>query len=432
MARIKTAALLYFHDIDLTGDALTNAARYDRFFLKIDNTSLTVPLSLAPPVDWSGKVKTKYVDPIKALNPAIKMGLYVNAGQVCARPWDPAYVFATDAQCLHQPDGDVLDFILGGVHYRWPNYVRDGVRADHVAQYLAFCETYDIDMLFFDSWYPSFARTFLTANDAESVAGSQEGATHTDAYWISAMPTWATDLRDGLDATGRELYVNQITPGVYGVSAAEDALLGQDSQNILDYVHGALFETFYYYAYSTDPATNFPLTLRTITAAQSHGGAVFVLAIPWLFTIAFPAAPPTTYGTTFALPDATTLARYYLATYLLIQDERSSFGFQPFLNIAYFGFDSGVTRVYWSDDFNIDFGDAAGSYYVDGTLYVRVYSRGVAVVNPALTGATFTRAGTWRVWGEGPRIEIGPGDSDDTVVSGINLPPRTGCWMEAA
>lgn len=419
MAGIKTAAMLGFFGVSLTGTALTNAAKYDHFWFKTSNEDLVTPgvgATGEAPVDWAA-VTAGYVDPIKALNPDCVLGLYVGAGAEFHRQLDPAYEFTSDAQALHQPDGDPLEFDVGAgnVHYRWTDYADAAVRSDHITKYLAFCATYGFDQIFFDSWLPSFYSAFIL-NDPESATGSLEGATHTTAYWITTLPLFTAALAEALEATDRALYANGIAPLVYDPLDPEDLFMGQDNSNIVDYATGTLDETFYL-AYGD--ADVFAGHLEAIARTQAKGGAVFVNAMPWLYSIAPPA---------FAIPAEDTLRRYYLTAYMLAADARSSFGFQPYDQVAYFGLDVTFTasRVYWHADYDIDYGTPVSPYVENDGVYSRDYSNGVVAVNPGTDALVFTRPGAYRVWGAGATITVGSGGAP-----GITLPARSGIWLES-
>lgn len=416
MSRIRTCWIYYFAHVALDATAIANLAKYTLGFLKMDGSWIS-----GPAMDWAA-MQAAYVTPVKAANPDTEIGLYVGAGGSVARGGggigiDPAFAFASDAQCLHQPDGGVVQFTFGGVDWRWPNYLRDGVRSDHIAQYLAFLETYRLDAVFFDSWLPSFNADFLTAHDAESAAGSQEGPTHTLGWWLAALPTWTAELSAALEAEGYRVWANGVGTVPYDPNDAEDAFMGRYQENIVDYATGALMEhghrTYVSAALLAD-------AIAAASAVEAKGGELHFLCLSHLLATTDPAV---------AVADETTMARYYLAVYLLIQSERTFFGHQPYSKTEYLGFVGGTPAVYWSDDWEIDFGEPAGPATLEDGLWMRTYSKGVAVVNGTTSGATFTRAGSYRLWGAGPRVEIGPGDADDVTVTGVALPAFTGHWL---
>lgn len=422
MSAIKTAWMLDYFGVALDEAATANAAKYDRGWFKPNQANLVTPASVAPPVDWDG-VKADYLDPIHAENPDQLIGLYISGATAFNRPWDPGWAFTDSDQRLHKSNGDPLVYNDGTFDvYTWVDYGRDGVRSDHLAQYRAFCETYGFHSLFLDSWLPSFYASCITSLLFTETGGLLEGPYHTVAPWIDWLGTWTPELRAGLNADGRELWVNGVAPTSYDPSDPEDVFMGDDYSNTVLYADGALMESMHR---TYGEVAEFPSYIAAIRRARDLGGSLYFLTLPWIWTLGG------TQPEGGVPSDATALQRYYLAVYLLVQNERTLLGHQPYAHQAYFGIDgSSNPRVYRPDpdDWLLDFGAPTG-HHVDGAttrLWWRRYTNGYAVVNPTGATLTFREPGNYRLWepDSGPIVTIGP-----EATSWYAVPPRTGVFL---
>lgn len=188
----------------------------------------------------------------------IKTGIYA-WGPGGVQGESPAYPWITDAMCLHRLDGSVIHAPDppqspanpdGGPLFKMVNLGSSDVRMALVNRWVAWMQgdsghhaPYDILILDNLSFGPQ-GHAFQTLRLA-GLGGTQEAGTQPLGWywWWSALAQYMVALRNALEAVGKILLVNGVSPQGYDPTDVYWASVGPDFVNLADYATGVLSET---------------------------------------------------------------------------------------------------------------------------------------------------------------------------------------------
>lgn len=399
--KIKTTFLIQGQFITgVDPEVMDIMSRYTFGWLQSQLDSLVTPSTYEPPQTWAHY--TAMVDAVKALNPDWKCGMYFS-GATYQRQWEPGYPALADAELFHKPDGSLLVYDDGlpgpppaASRFRWWRMVDEGVRARYLAYMLDWLSDTHFDGLFIDAWSPGFyanmIRTAPTGGQFGLAGGISEGPAHTALYWSDAMVAWTEELTTALEAEGHRVYLNGLglTPG-YSASDLDQVFLGDGQVNTARYGTGFLFEHGHRLYGDVDVFTDTMALFAAGLALDGREG--FLQCYPLLFG-------PSGVGDAPVYTQNLDLARFYLACYLLVQNERSYFWYYQLSAFDPNGDTSSNGALHWSADWDLDYGEPTGRAFSSSpeTIRWREYTRGYAVVNPTATTKPFGKVGTFRVW----------------------------------
>ena len=342
------------------------------------------------------------VKTLKTQNPNMKVGIHAG-GIVTQNSWFVLYNYLDESDFLHYKNGQPI--WLGQdpniPKYKWQRFVNIYSAATRVKIINAFRTIYAstdrrIDGFLLDgyiSWAP-----YMPAD------GCLEGDCKNYCFWINNMVTLTQEIKAGLPSEV-ELYYNGFSQGNSDPFNIYKAGFGQ-------YTDGALME--HPHAIITSPAIfkEYMDGAKKLIDANKQSFSANKKILFWVQLQILnhmlgqaqclnpgdpnscdPSGVCLTYWITstcrdyFALhnrPNDNNLQRFFLASYLLIQEKgKTYYGYQPAGPL-----DPGVLFFY--KDWNMDFGVAQDINRQDAAgLYFRHYTYGLAVVNPTDQVLTF-------------------------------------------
>ncbi len=432
---IRTSTLLWFsQNSGVPSDAvIATLAKYDVVYTW-QFTDTRVGSSGVLDLSWTDAIIAR----IRAVNPKVKLGLYGGQSPIFT-DLDPSFAWVPNADLFHDPTGAPLIYEVSNGYqnvFKFPNLLYQRVRLALVDKWADLLDEHDLDCLMLDSAIPSYPAMLIREPPASHGYFGLDGGIEqgwrmdTEDWWCSTMGIWGDQLRWGLEQRGLSVIVVGMYPfPSWTQSNATDVWCGFGFSNLVDHASGAIVEHCVEGYGNPDV---FRDLLRTIKLATGKRRDVFVYALPWMLTQAYP---------TIHTPE---FARFMLAGYLLVQEPPyTSYGYSDV--VPFRGFDGGdpdgpgEPYVYWSDDWDRDYGQPLEPYQAISTtntlndptatlrLAWRSYSRGntettdtIVVVNPTITAQTITFGGSWRIWDSvsGPVVSASP----------LTVPATTG-WV---
>lgn len=380
------------------------------------------------------------VKAIKALNRQEKVGIHAG-GIVTQNSWFILYNYLNEEDFLHDQAGKPiwLDKNDQTPKFRWQRFVNISNPSTRIRIINGFRDFYIrsgrnidgflLDGYVFNEWIAQMPE-----------AGCKEGPCRTRDFWINNMITLTQEIKSGLPPEVG-IYYNGFSQGnsdpfnVNGAGFAQytDGALMEHPHEIItsptifkEYLEGAKKLTdsgkglFFWvqlqilnYIAGESRCTN-----PSDTDACGGGGSYCI--------IYWDKSRCTDYFDLHNRPNDNAMQRFFLATYLLIQQKGLTyFGYQPAGPL-----DSGMLFFY--KEWNINFGTAQDIYRQDAVgLYYRHYTYGLAVVNPTDQPLTYNFPDNltyfdWERGGQGLRrsVTIAP-KSGHFFLKSENIPSTT-------
>ena len=429
LALARTGINLWFGTANIEAGILnTLATRYDQVWLQAAEADvLADPSTLTGPADFS--VFGQHAATIRGIDPTTTVGFYVG-GIASPDVRHPPYSWLSDDDMLHRLDGSAVELLPsnpvlpGERRMRVINYDRAATRAYLIDRWVEWFMLHNMQMMLFDTFSPQAYAAFLISLGCPT--GALEGDVHTELWWAQRLSAWTTELTAALAPHGYECWINGLDePGVWLHSGAQDAsnpiwvILGDGQTRVPLYATGALSESAFPQYIDPTHQASFITQAGQVSAL---GGRVFWFVTPQTFDYYYPP------GQNPYSPVIPSMARFYLAGYLLIADAGSSYGYHD--KTAYRGVDElGNQYVFDSTDWDLEIGPARSGVSYSTTSGVQIaqreYELAWVVQNASTSYGTFTVQGNYRNWH--------PTTGELFIVSadspGVRVPPKTGLLL---